>query len=168
MNFERRRHLRVLKRVLSSPKMYKCGSESSAPLNWFLEACSISIENSRMKRLHRWFFSDAPDIMVSQTGSATRGMLYRSHMVILGGGGGGEQTCHCLRTRSRCGDPRPYSPRCKKARRGGGGGWLGGCQARLGLTPGLRRAAGNLCGLEECQAGKHGGAQEPPTVRGLI
>ena len=44
-------------------------------LNWFLEACSISRESSLMKCPQSWFFSDAPDIMVNQTGSATRGMV---------------------------------------------------------------------------------------------
>lgn len=36
-----------------------------------------------MKRWHSWFFSGVPDIMVSQTGSPIRGMVYRLQIVVL-------------------------------------------------------------------------------------
>lgn len=52
-------------------------------LNWFLEACSVSRARSLINCPHSWFFSGGPDIIVSQTGSDTRGIVYRLQMVVL-------------------------------------------------------------------------------------
>lgn len=52
-------------------------------LNWFLVACSIRKANSLINWRQSWFFSGDPEIMVSHTGSAIRGMVYRLQMVVL-------------------------------------------------------------------------------------
>lgn len=43
----------------------------------------MSRASSLMKCPQSWFFSGGPDIMVSQTGSDTRGIVYRLQMVVL-------------------------------------------------------------------------------------
>lgn len=65
----------------------RCSNERSRKiatlLNWFLEACSMSRARSLMKCPQSWYFSGGPDIIVSQTGSDTRGIVYRLQMVVL-------------------------------------------------------------------------------------
>lgn len=70
-------------------------------LNWFLEACSMSRASSLMNWPQSWFFSGGPDIMVSQTGSGTRGMVYRLQMVVLQGIRTQRQKSFCQQLKQR-------------------------------------------------------------------